>query len=57
MRRSLVSYDTYRIKEYVFATGDLKEIRGASGILDELNRKETERVIKSIDPTAEFFNL
>jgi len=35
MRRSLVSYDTDRIKEYVFATGDLKEIRGASGILDE----------------------
>ncbi len=53
MRRSLISFDTDRIKEYVFATGDLKEIRGASGILDELNRKETERVIKRIDPTAE----
>jgi len=57
MKRTLISFDTDRIKEYVFATGDLKEIRGASGILDELNRKETERVIKSIDPTAEFFNL
>jgi len=53
MRRSLVSYDTDRIKEYVFATGDLKEIRGASGILDELNRNRTERIVKDIDPTAE----
>ena len=34
----LVSFDTDRIKEYVFATGKLKEIRGASSILDELNR-------------------
>ena len=34
----LVSFDTDRIKEYVFATGKLKEIRGASAILDELNR-------------------
>lgn len=53
MGRSLISFDTDRIKEYIFATGTLKEIRGASGILDELNRKETERVTKSIDPTAE----
>ena len=38
MGRKLVSFDTDRIKEYVFATGKLKEIRGASAILDELNR-------------------
>ena len=37
-RKSLVSFDTDRIKEYIFATGKLKEIRGASAILDELNR-------------------
>ena len=37
-RKLLVSFDTDRIKEYVFATGKLKEIRGASAILDELNR-------------------
>ena len=37
-RKVLVSFDTDRIKEYVFATGKLKEIRGASAILDELNR-------------------
>ena len=36
-KRLLVSFDTDRIKEYVFATGKLKEIRGASAILDELN--------------------
>ena len=37
-KRLLVSFDTDRIKEYVFATSKLKEIRGASSILDELNR-------------------
>ena len=37
-QKVLVSFDTDRIKEYVFATGKLKEIRGASAILDELNR-------------------
>lgn len=37
-RKVLVSFDTDRIKEYVFATGRLREIRGASAILDELNR-------------------
>ena len=37
-KKVLVSFDTDRIKEYVFATGRLKEIRGASAILDELNR-------------------
>ena len=36
-KKVLVSFDTDRIKEYVFATGRLKEIRGASAILDELN--------------------
>ncbi len=38
-QKFLVSFDTDRIKDYVFATGKLKEIRGASAILDELNRK------------------
>lgn len=38
-KKVLVSFDTDRIKDYVFATGRLKEIRGASAILDELNRK------------------
>lgn len=39
-RKLLVSFDTDRIKEYIFATGKLKEIRGASAILDELNRSD-----------------
>ena len=37
-KKLLVSFDTDRIKEYIFATGKLREIRGASAILDELNR-------------------
>lgn len=37
-QKMLISFDTDRIQEYIFATGKLKEIRGASAILDELNR-------------------
>jgi hypothetical protein len=37
MGTSLVAFDTDRIKEYVFATGTLKEIRGASAILNGLH--------------------
>ena len=37
-KKLLVSFDTDRIKEYIFATDKLREIRGASAILDELNR-------------------
>ncbi len=40
MGQKLVSFDTDRIKEYIFATNKLKEIRGASAILDELNRRD-----------------
>lgn len=43
--RVLVSFDTDRIKEYVFASGKLAEIRGASAILDHLNRVETQNAI------------
>lgn len=35
----LVSFDTDRIKEYVFGTARLREIEGASALLDDLNRK------------------
>jgi hypothetical protein len=31
MSKCLVAFDTDRIKEYVFATGILKEIRGSMG--------------------------
>lgn len=35
----LVLLDTDKIKDYVFATGRLKEIRGASALLDHLNKE------------------
>ena len=38
----LVSFDTDRIKEYVFATDKLREIRGASYLLTQLNESQTE---------------
>ena len=41
MQKWLVSLDTDKVKEYVFATGRLKEIRGASALLDDLNRNQT----------------
>lgn len=53
MSKAILSFDTDRIKEYVFSTQVLKEIRGASAILDTLNRREMYRYIKLIDPAAE----
>jgi hypothetical protein len=38
VQKSLVAFDTDHIKGYVFGTDKLKEIRGASAILDYLNR-------------------
>lgn len=38
MAKSLVAFDTNHIKHYVFGTDRLREIRGASSILDYLNR-------------------
>ena len=43
MSKSLIAFDTDHIKGYVFGTNKLKEIRGASSLLDSLNRQETER--------------
>jgi hypothetical protein len=39
-RKSLVAFDTNHIKSYVFGTDRLKEIRGASALLDKLNRED-----------------
>ena len=39
MPKSLLAFDTDHIKGYVFGTSKLKEIRGASSILDFLNRQ------------------
>ncbi|RLC76109.1 MAG: hypothetical protein DRI61_13855, partial [Chloroflexi bacterium] len=46
----LVSFDTDRIKDYVFATSDLKKIRGASALLEELNKEKTLGKIREIYP-------
>lgn len=43
-KQSLVALDTDHIKQYVFATDKLKEIRGASSILDHLNRSIMKKV-------------
>jgi len=52
MKQSLVLLDTDHIKQYVFATDKLKEIRGASALLDELNRiwmtKRLHRLFRSV---------
>ena len=53
MKKNLVLLDTDHIKRYVFATDTLKEIRGASALLDELNRIDMKRVAQQIDPDAE----
>lgn len=39
VQKTLVAFDADRIKGYVFGTDKLKEIRGASALLDKLNRK------------------
>jgi hypothetical protein len=45
--QSLLAFDTDHIKRYVFGTNKLKEIRGASSLLDSLNRVSTVRKAES----------
>lgn len=52
-KKSLVALDTDHIKQYVFATDKLKEIRGASSILDRLNRQDMLDIAKVVDTGAE----
>lgn len=51
--KSLIMFDTDHIKGYVFGTNRLKEIRGASSILDRLNRTETRKTVREKDSEAE----
>lgn len=51
--RVLVLLDTDRIHEFVFATNKLKEIRGASALLNELNLEKTENLRNSINAESE----
>ncbi|HID21648.1 MAG TPA: hypothetical protein EYP14_04520, partial [Planctomycetaceae bacterium] len=44
--RYLVVFDTPSIKQYVFGTDPLREIRGASANLDRLNRELTRRELR-----------
>lgn len=46
MPKYIVSLDTDHIKKYVFNTGKLKEVRGASALLDQLNRIDTPEILK-----------
>lgn len=46
MPDTLCVTDTPHIKRYVFGTSRLREIQGASALLDHLNRRETEKVLR-----------
>ncbi len=56
MRQTLVALDTDHIKQYVFATDRLKDIRGASSILDGLNRQEMNRIADSFNAKRVYTN-
>jgi hypothetical protein len=49
--QSLALLEVDKIHSYIFATNNLKEIRGASYLLSKINEAETEQVLKSY-PTA-----
>src|SRR2546430_5988649 len=53
---SLVAFDTNHIKSYVFGTDRLKEIRGASSLLDRLNRDVMPKLAESHDGTKIYVN-
>lgn len=53
MTKSLLAFDTNRIKEYVFGTDKLKEIRGSSARLDQLNRQLMSRLVWRHDPNRQ----
>ncbi len=50
MTRYLVALDADRIKEYLFTTPALSDIREASGLLDRLNRSEILNIIQEAYP-------
>lgn len=51
--RWLVLFDTDHIKHYLFATNKLKEIRGASSLLEKLNTVRTEEVARAACPALD----
>lgn len=52
MERFLLITDTPGIKQFVFGTDALAEVRGASALLDRLNRVETERILRENLPAG-----
>lgn len=50
--RFLVVIETQKVKSYLFASPIMRETRGASVLLDMLNRRETERLLKKHAPSG-----
>jgi hypothetical protein len=48
----LVYFDTDQIKKYILGAPRLKEIRGASALLDDLNRRQTGQIVKQVAGNA-----
>ena len=46
----LVVIETQKVKSYLFASPIMREIRGASMLLDLLNRKKTKEILKTFNP-------
>lgn len=53
--RYMVLLDTDSIKDYVFATNKLREIRGASAILNKLNLEITKKILCKFGGTKRLF--
>ncbi len=52
--KAFVLLDTDHIKKYVFGTNELKEIRGASSLLDYLNRIGMRKMAEEVEPSTPF---
>jgi len=50
---SLILADADRVKSYVFESAKLPEVRGASLLLDELNRRKIEGILRDFELPAE----
>lgn len=50
--QALLAFDTNHIKDYVFATGALRDIRGASALLDRVNRQMLPATVENVAPGA-----
>lgn len=54
--QSLIAFDAEHIKRYVFGISRLKEIRGASSLLDHLNRVEMVKAAAELKATKVYAN-